>query len=253
MDNLELENYIAIILKRLPNDNVKALSSELYSSLLNIELPNSNDSDMYRELYSSFNHDEIICIFSTLHNEIINSFNAMNSRLPATETSNRHFWAESSRTLKNAIEIAIEMEDNFKNTEFSFSIDKEYRKLFDDCLGFLEDSYGSTLPIGMKKVKLYYKIPIFNRNNTHTKSSKSSVPFNLKLLGEGSYAQVFEYKDLDYDKFFCIKRAKKDINDKEKERFIREFDYMKKLKSPYVLEVYKFDNVKYEYTMEYMD
>ncbi|MBQ9292336.1 MAG: protein kinase family protein [Campylobacter sp.] len=228
MDN-NLENYIAIILEKF---------IDFY--------------DKYSFLYLSFNNDEIIKIFSTLHTMIINSFEAMNTRLPATETSNRHFWAENSRTLKKAIEISIDMETNFRNTEFDFCIDEEYCKLFDYCLNFLEESGGSALPIGMEKIKLYYRIPIFNLNNTHTKNSKS-VSFELKFIGSGSYAQVFKYKDLDYDKFFCIKRANKNINDSEKERFIREFDCMKKLKSPYILEVYKFDKNNYEYIMEYMD
>lgn len=228
MDN-NLENYIAIILEKF---------IDFY--------------DKYSFLYLSFNNDEIIKIFSTLHTMIINSFEAMNTRLPATEVSNRHFWADNSRTLKKAIEISIDMETNFKNTEFDFCIDEEYRKIFDYCLNFLKESGGSALPIGMQQVKLYYRIPIFNLSNTHTKNSKS-VSFELKFIGSGSYAQVFKYKDLDYDKFFCIKRANKNINDSEKERFIREFDCMKKLKSPYILEVYKFNKNNYEYIMEYMD
>lgn len=228
MDN-NLENYIAIILEKFIEFDYK-----------------------YSFLYLSFNNDEIIKIFSTLHAMIINSFEAMNTRLPATEVSNRHFRADNSRTLKKAIEISIDMETNFRNTEFAFRIDEEYRKIFDYCLNFLEESGGSALPIGMEKIKLYYRIPIFNLNNTHTKNSKS-VSFELKFIGSGSYAQVFKYKDLDYDKFFCIKRANKNINDSEKERFIREFNCMKKLKSPYILEVYKFDKNNYEYIMEYMD
>lgn len=227
--DIKLKNYIATILEDL-----------------------SVVDNTYRELYLSFKNDEIISILSTLHNSIVNSFKLMNSRLPATEESNRHFWADESRILKKDIEIAIKMEDKFKNTEFSFSIDKEYRQLFDDCLGFLKVSGGSTLPIGMKKIEPYYTIPIFNLNNTHTKNSQSR-PFELKKIGEGSYAQVFKYQDLDYDKFFCIKKAKKDISNDEKARFIREYDYMKKLKSPYILEVYQCDNAKCEYTMEYMD
>lgn len=212
----------------------------------------SDFDNTYRELYLSFENDEIISILSTLHNRIVNSFNLMNDRLPATEKSNRHFWAAESRILKKTIEMAIDIESNFKNTEFSFSIDKEYRKLFDNCLDFLEKSGGSTLPIGMKRIEPYYIIPIFNLNNTHIKKYRSRL-CELKEIGEGSFAKVFKYKDLDYDKFFCLKQAKKDISDNEKTRFIKEFDYMKELKSPYILEVYQCDNAKYEYTMEYMD
>ena len=56
-----------------------------------------------------------------------------------------------------------------------------------------------------------------------------------------------------YNKFFVLKRAKNDLNDKESERFKREFDVMNELKSPFVLEVHRYDEEKNEYYMEYAD
>lgn len=75
----------------------------------------------------------------------------------------------------------------------------------------------------------------------------------LKLIGEGSYAQVFKYKDPFYNKTFALKRAKKDLNVKELERFKREFEQMKSLNSPYIVEVYSFKEETNEYTMEFLD
>ena len=75
----------------------------------------------------------------------------------------------------------------------------------------------------------------------------------LKLIGAGSYAQVYMYDDMRYNKCFALKRAKKDLDAKELLRFKREYDDMKKLHSPYVVEVYNYDEIKNQYTMELLD
>lgn len=80
-----------------------------------------------------------------------------------------------------------------------------------------------------------------------------SKTYELKLIGEGSYAKVFKYKNNTYQKFIVLKRAKTDLNEKELERFKREYDQMKSLNSPYIVEVYGYDQNKHEYSMEYMD
>jgi len=49
----------------------------------------------------------------------------------------------------------------------------------------------------------------------------------LKFIGEGSYANVYKYKDPFYKNFFVVKRAKDNLNAKEIERFQREFNAMK--------------------------
>ena len=75
----------------------------------------------------------------------------------------------------------------------------------------------------------------------------------LKLIGEGSYAKVFRYSDEFYQRGFALKRANPDLNEKELERFRREFETMHKLNSPYVVEVYAYNDERNEYTMELMD
>lgn len=46
---------------------------------------------------------------------------------------------------------------------------------------------------------------------------------------------------------FALKRAKKDLTGKELSRFKLEFDMMKNLKSPYIVEVFKYDEKKNGY------
>ena len=55
------------------------------------------------------------------------------------------------------------------------------------------------------------------------------------------------------NKYFALKRANKNISEKDLERFYLEFKVMKELKSPYILEVYSMDETKNEYIMEYAD
>lgn len=83
--------------------------------------------------------------------------------------------------------------------------------------------------------------------------SHDAVYKGMKPLGEGSYARVFRYTDDFYDKEFVLKRAKSELNEKELARFRREFDEMHALNSPYIVEVYSFNEERNEYTMELMD
>ena len=75
----------------------------------------------------------------------------------------------------------------------------------------------------------------------------------MKSIGEGSYAKVFRYTDEFYKRDFVLKRAKSDLNEKELQRFKREFEEMQSLHSPYIVEVYSYNEAKHEYIMELMD
>ena len=43
------------------------------------------------------------------------------------------------------------------------------------------------------------------------KKTDTEMVYNLKLIGEGSYANVYKYKDTFYNCNFVIKRAKKNF------------------------------------------
>jgi len=118
----------------------------------------------------------------------------------------------------------------------------------------LKSSGGSPLPPNMAKIELYYTIPIFIPSNVlSVANSQANSSFSLKQIGSGSYATVFKYKDTFYNKHFVLKRAKKDLALKEIERFKREFEEMQDFSSPYILEVYCYNEDKNEYVMEFMD
>jgi serine/threonine-protein kinase len=224
---------------------------ENYIETLSRELGEFNDE--YLDLYLSVNCDSIRSIFSTFHEKLIALFKSMNSRLP-TEKDEAHFWADPSRELIFIIEKIEGLQRILKNTAFSFSLVDTYKKIVEKCKIFLSPSGGSTIPLGVEKIELYYTMPIFIQNNVVAiKRRNEEQNFNLELIGEGSYAHVFKYKDDHYQRFFVIKRAKKVLTEKELIRFQQEYQAMKDLHSPYVVDVYGYNQNANEYTMEFID
>lgn len=208
----------------------------------------------YGTLYDSFNNQKLVGIFGTFHSNLVQLFEQMNRRLPVTESSNPHFWADDSRELKHNIRLINRLKRSLSQTKYSFKIDEYYEQLFVKCSEFLVESGGSTMPIGFKEIDIYYTAPIFLPNDSvYLKSNQTTTIANLQLIGEGSYAKVFKYKDPQYQKDFVLKRAKSDLNPKELLRFKREFEEMKKLDSPYIVEVYNYLEESNEYIMEFMD
>ena len=207
----------------------------------------------YSDLYKSFRNQKLREILMTLHHDLVGLFRTMNERLPTGEHE-AHFWAEPSRDLIKRIEIIFSLVSSLKETPLAFQIDPYYLDLLTRCRNFLSSSGGSSLPPNMAKVELYYTLPIFLPLSSITISHKQQdFTFDLKLIGSGSYANVYKYKDTFYNRPFILKRAKKGLTDKEVARFKREFDVMNDLSSPYILEVYCYNPDKNEYIMEYMD
>lgn len=216
-------------------------------------LSNSTINAEFLELYEGVEHTKLREILATLHYDFIDLFRIMNELLP-TNDYEAHFWADPSRKLIKTIEITLGLYNALKNTELAFEINEYYFELIKKCRGFLSSSGGSALPLHMDKIDLYYTIPLFTPNSTITiDHPQTTISFSLKQIGNGSYANVYKYRDTFYDKNFVLKRAKKDLTPKELERFRREFDEMKRFSSPYILEVYRYDESKNEYIMEYMD
>lgn len=210
-----------------------------------------NLSNEYEKLYNSISNEKLRISFSTLHTRLINLFDSMNNRLPTTDEP-AHFWADPSRELIQTIEIIEALERSLKKSEFAFSINEYYREKLSFCKTFLSKSGGSPIPPNTEKMELYYTIQIFSPQNSIVIENQTNIS-DLQLIGEGSYAQVFKYFDKFYNKTFALKRAKKDLNAKELERFRREYDQMNVLSSPYVLEVFAYNMANKEYVMEFMD
>lgn len=228
---MKLDNYIENVYRELlPHQNIE-----------------------YEDLYQMFSHQRLPEIFSTLHYLLVENYKAMNSRLPTRENT-AHFRADNSRNLILAIDTIRSLNRALKSSQFKFTLDSYYEKVINKSNEFLSETGGSTIPPFMEKVELYYTIPIFiSQDSLEVNSLYNSPSVKLNFIGEGSYANVYKYKDPFYKKYFVVKRAKKSLNNKEIVRFQREYNAMKELKSPYIVEVYDYNENKNEYYMEYMD
>ena len=217
------------------------------------ELKDRGLNNEFEDLYIGVENVKFREILSTLHYEFTTLYRTMNERLP-TGNFEAHFWAEPSRALIYMIEMTIGLYNAVKGSKYAFEIDEYYNDLIRKCRDFLCSSGGSALPPNMSKVELYYVQPIFKPSASVTVSNiNTGITYELKQIGQGSYANVYKYKDNFYNRNFVIKRAKKDLPEKEISRFKREFEEMCEFSSPYILEVYSYNDEKNEYIMEYMD
>ena len=176
-------------------------------------------------------------------------FRYMNTRI-----RNGHYTAHESRELLFLMDEIRNSQKYFKWTDHEYEINSYYAEILHQCEGFLQSSNGSTIPSGFKQIELNEANPIFHLKKTiaiERKHRKSLFP--TKMIGGGSYATVHQYKDDYYNRLFVIKKANKDLTKEEYQRFKTEFDTMRKLNSPYVVEVFNFDEVNHQYIMEYVD
>lgn len=186
--------------------NVENCIEAQYRELMECSEPNAE----YADLYKVFMHPHLREILTTLHHDLILLFKRMNDRLPTGEYE-AHFWADESRELIRRLDIINGLFGALKDTPLAFNIDSYYADLFLKCRDFLRSSGGSKLPPNMAKIELYYTIPIFTPVSSVTVShEQQELTYQLKPVGEGSYANVFKYKDTFYNRFFILKRAKKD-------------------------------------------
>ncbi|CAM4052779.1 protein kinase domain-containing protein [Catellicoccus marimammalium] len=223
MDNDKILNDIAQIHRQIE----PSYDSEI------IDLYNSIENQQLREIFSSL-HENYNIFFDIINQCIFQPYHYLN--------------AQNSRDLLKIINLTFKLQNSLLNTEYEFNIECEETIRY--CLNFL-NTRGSNIPEDFQTIDIYITIPIFKLKGNI--KSKQIQQYELKFIGEGSYAKVYKYKDKEYNKNFAIKRAKKNINEIELNRFKQEFDIMNKLSSPYILEVYKYNNNNNEYTMEYVE
>jgi tRNA A-37 threonylcarbamoyl transferase component Bud32 len=237
----------------VPYEKVEKMNIENYIESQYRELVEKGLNVEFSDLYNSFENVKLREVLTTLHYYFITLFRTMNERLPTGENG-AHFWADPSRELISIIEITIGLYNTLKNSKYAFNIDDYYYELIKKCRNFLSSSGGSELPANMQKIDLYYIQPIFKKSQSISVKNKSiNMVYDLKQIGEGSYANVYKYRDTFYNRTFVIKRAKKDLTEKEILRFKREYEEMQEFSSPYILEVYRYSESNNEYIMEYMD
>ena len=214
------------------------------------------------DLYEFVPSNDLRALFATFHTQLNNWFNVINNdiRYYYDEDGNKisrggYFHAEDSRTYLSLIEQIDQLRSNLKGSSYEFKIcDTNYETAIRHARRFVAKSGGSTIPEDFAEVKIAELAPIFQLANGIAIKQNNQVAYaDLVQIGKGSYAKVFRYTDPNYGIPIVLKRANPDLDDKERARFKQEFDVLKSLRSPYVIDVFSYNSETNEYTMESMD
>lgn len=199
----------------------------------------------YVELYDEFKDNDLAKVLSSYHYQIINMFKDINKRLEY-----RYIHADVSREM---IDFLREVKDFMGNISGNkIKLIENYDNLTNQIYSFLKYSGGSIIPDEFLEILIIESSPIFISKKSLTKEITKKT-LNLFPIGKGSYARVYSFYDEYYDEKFVLKCLKAEADEKDCERFNREFDIMKKLNSLFIAKVYKIDREKREYIMEYID
>ncbi|MDD2409601.1 MAG: protein kinase [Bacilli bacterium] len=226
------------------DEKLKILNNYLIEILSNYEI-----NPLYEDIYSDYDSG-IKVAFMYLHNRLDVLLKYMNDR-----KTNGHYTANESRELITIIENIRELKSLLKDTKFSFYLDKEYEDCINFCYAFLSSSGGSTIPKDYNKIiiKQYEPILFLNNNINTLRTDEFLKNFELKLIGEGAYAQVFSFVDGLYNKKYALKRLKNNADEKDLKRFKNEYEKLKSINNPYLIEVYNYDENNNSYIMEFCD
>ena len=214
----------------------------------------SEEAVLYNNFYDYIPNETLSRVFAILHSKFNTLFSFMNDK--NNDGRGGHYNAAESRELLSLIKdtrVIIKTLER-ESDEYRYKIDEYYRGIIDKCNSFLTSSGGSSIPENFPVIELIDYKPIFIPVSVINISQQNKVQRSqLKEVGSGSYAQVFRYKDSNYNSYFALKRAKKSLRPDELERFKIEFDTLKDLDSPYIIKAHKYNDDKSEYTMEYAD
>lgn len=188
-------------------------------------------------------------MFAVLHERMNEHFTDINGRADTT----RHYWADNSRAMLSLIQQIKSDLHTLRRAGVEVELVDSYQDALERCRAWLSPSGGSPLPEDFEPIEVIVYEPVLTHAANSVKLRKHQEPIELKMVGSGSYANVYSYVDPDYGIKFAVKRAKKDLDERDIGRFKQEFEVLRKLNYPYVVEVYRYDEARNEYRMEYCD
>ncbi|MDR2565254.1 MAG: protein kinase family protein [Bifidobacteriaceae bacterium] len=188
-------------------------------------------------------------MFSVLHQCLNQHFEGINDRAKTTH----HYWADNSREMLALIDELEQDLRDLNRAGIEVELDQSYRKALERCQPWLSWSGGSTVPDDFELIDVVRFEPVLLRTDSTVTLKKAATPARLTLVGEGSYATVYSFVDPDYGIKFAVKRAKRDLSERDLHRFKQEFEVMRGLSFPYIVEVYGYDEARDEYRMEFCD
>ena len=187
-------------------------------------------------------------VFAVFHAKLNEYLNEINGRARTTG----HYRAENSRALLSVIAEVEEVVHELRRAGISIELNADYRQALEGCKEWLQPSGGSPVPEDFATIELVRHEPVFSREAKTAKLIRMVQP-ELKMVAEGSFARVYSYIDPNYGARFAIKRAKPGLAPRDLERFKNEFKVMAGLRFPYILRVFRFDDQRNEYSMEFCD
>lgn len=188
--------------------------------------------------------------FAYIHAGLDAEFKWMNFK--ARNGSSGHFNADNSRNLLYLIDRLSEARTVLSKAGHELVMSAEYQRVIENAPAWLSDSGGSPIPEGFTPIEVESYAPVFSLGDQAVTLSDSRT-VKLTPIGEGAFAVVHRFTDPNHGLTLARKKLKPTADEREKARFRREFELMKELQFPYVLEVYQFREADWSYTMEHCD
>ncbi|ASD21715.1 serine/threonine protein kinase [Cryobacterium sp. LW097] len=223
--------------------SVDAVMNDLRNTYVGIPI-----ADAFTRLYSA-EVEPIRSVFASFHERANGLFLFLNSKMDR----GRHFNAEQSRTLMELTREIEEVRSTLSRISISMELREDYKTVLEDCAAFLVGSGGSAIPDGFGVVALERYEPVFSTQTAAMVPPVQRNPPELRMVGEGAFAIVHKYKDDHYGFRVAVKVAKKGIGDRDLERFQSEYEIMKALSFPYIVQVYGYDATSNSYSMEFCE
>ena len=216
------------------------------------DIQNKYSEYPYDDRYARYYQDQRAALrpaFAYFHDKL----NALLGHMNHKRERGGHYNADPSRDLLEVIRDLGQLRTNLKRVNVEVNLRKSYEDALERCRSFLSPSGGSPMPADFEEISLEDYEAIFTVAGDKVRIEKAGKDYPLKPLGEGSYAIVYKYRDLEYKMPVAVKVAKKSLAANELDRFKAEYDVLAALSSPYVLAVYGYDETRISYSMEFCD
>lgn len=204
-------------------------------------------SDVYVRLYEET--PTLNLVFASLHERLNGLFLFMNTKIDR----GRHYNADQSRDLLSLINEIRDVRGHLGRVDIELVLREDYQHILDEGLSFLVPSGGSAIPDDFKKINIERFEPVFSTGTWAAPASASKDPRKTVMVGEGAFAFVYTYDDPEYGFNVAAKVAKKNLGQRELDRFRKEYDLLSSLSFPYIVQAYKYDDARDAFTMEFCD
>jgi tRNA A-37 threonylcarbamoyl transferase component Bud32 len=221
--------------------------AEVVLSTLAREFPVDGQDAAFLNLYKE--DPPLNAIFANFHGRLNGLFNFLNVK----QARGGHYNADQSRELIDLVAEIRDVRTTLARVGIKMELRADYQSAVDECSAFLVPSGGSPIPDGFT-INIDRFDPVFSTPDDvarpDTKEADAPKPV---MVGQGSFANVYKYVDSYYGFNVALKVAKRDLLDRDLERFRKEYAILKSLRFPYIVEVYAYDESKNRYTMEFCD